>query len=420
MVQFIDYVEVKLTAGKGGDGLVSFRRERFVDRGGPDGGDGGDGGDIILQASRSVNTLRNFRHRHEIKAEDGQPGGRSKRRGKSGEDLIIEVPVGTVVKSGGKTIADLKTEGEKAIVAHGGKGGFGNAHFVSSTRQAPRLGESLTAVLELKLLAEVGLVGLPNAGKSTLLSVISNAQPEIDSYPFTTIVPNLGVVDIDGHSVLFADIPGLIAGASQGKGLGDQFLRHVERTKVLIHLIDAYVDDHATAYLTVMEELEQYSPDLVKKPQIVALSKIDSLPEARVRQALKSLARAGAKDAIAVSAKTGQNLETLLRATWSKLNASHTEKSQRSHPLSGKAKIKRVAFTGKPEWEVVKTKRGWKLKGRKINNFALKTDFASDDGVKRLLDIMARTGIIRELINQGAKSGDNIRFSEAHKSLRLP
>ena len=250
---FIDKATVSIKAGDGGNGKLSFRHEKFIDRGGPDGGDGGDGGDVVFVASRNENTLADFRYQKELAADAGQPGGPTRKHGRSAKDLLVPVPVGTVVTdSEGNILADLAEDEQRAVIARGGKGGFGNAHFVSSRRQAPRIaekgeaGEELQAYLELKMIADVGLIGLPNAGKSTLLSVISNARPEIANYPFTTITPNLGVVDVDGKdSLLFADIPGLIEGAAEGKGLGDEFLRHVERTAVLLHLIDAYQEDVA-------------------------------------------------------------------------------------------------------------------------------------------------------------------------------
>ncbi|HQU09741.1 MAG TPA: GTPase ObgE, partial [Opitutales bacterium] len=234
---FVDKAIVSVKAGDGGDGHLSFRREKFVERGGPDGGDGGDGGDVVFVASANKNTLADFRYKKELKAQDGAPGGKSRRHGKSGADLVVQVPEGTIVLSDKEEVlADLADDGASAVIAHGGLGGFGNAHFVSSTRQAPKVaekgepGEELNVRLELKMIADVGLVGLPNAGKSTLLSVVSQARPEIADYPFTTLTPNLGVVDIDKtKSLLFADIPGLIEGAAKGKGLGDEFLRHVER-----------------------------------------------------------------------------------------------------------------------------------------------------------------------------------------------
>ncbi|HET7630365.1 MAG TPA: GTPase ObgE, partial [Candidatus Saccharimonadales bacterium] len=294
---FVDKVQVIIKAGDGGNGIVSFRHEKFIDKGGPDGGDGGSGGDVIFVASRNQNTLAAFRYQKLIKAEPGQTGGKRRKRGKSGKDLEVKVPVGTVVTDArGETLADLTADGQQAVVAIGGKGGFGNAHFVSSTRQAPRVaekgekGEEINAVLELKMIADVGLVGLPNAGKSTLLATISNARPEIANYPFTTLIPNLGVVDIDKQtSVLFADIPGLIEGASQGKGLGDEFLRHVERTAVLVHLIDAYQEDIVKAYKTIQAELKAYKVDLSKRPQIVVLTKVEGLDDADLKAKLQQL-----------------------------------------------------------------------------------------------------------------------------------
>jgi GTP-binding protein len=248
---FVDSAKVIIRAGNGGNGAVSFKHDKFKARGGPDGGDGGDGGDVVLKASRNQNTLAAFRYKKLLQAENGGQGTKRRRHGKTASDLEVAVPVGTMVTSPeGELLADLTEDGMSVIIAKGGKGGFGNAHFVSSVRQVPRVaekgeqGEDREAVFELKMIADVGIVGLPNAGKSTLLSVVSNARPEIANYPFTTLVPNLGVVDIDSrHSILLADIPGLIEGASQGKGLGDEFLRHVERTSVLLHLVDAYNED---------------------------------------------------------------------------------------------------------------------------------------------------------------------------------
>ena len=235
---FVDIARVFIRAGKGGNGAVSFRHEKYVDKGGPDGGDGGRGGDVVFLATKDLNTLLNFRYKPELKAENGEDGSKRKKRGKSGSPLVVKVPMGTLVKHDGMVVADLTADQQQAVIARGGDGGFGNAHFTSSTRQAPKMaelgeaGEEFEAELELKLLADVGLVGFPNAGKSTFLSVVSNARPEIANYEFTTLTPNLGVADVDDGSVLIADIPGLIEGASEGKGLGDQFLRHVERTHV--------------------------------------------------------------------------------------------------------------------------------------------------------------------------------------------
>ncbi|MBC7459242.1 GTPase ObgE, partial [Candidatus Saccharibacteria bacterium] len=243
---FVDTAKVFVQAGRGGNGAVSFRREIYIDMGGPDGGDGGKGGDVIFVGTEGINTLIDFRYKPELKAAVGQAGSKRDRHGRSGEAMYVKVPVGTIVKRDGRIIADFVRAGQEEVIARGGDGGFGNAHFKSSVRQTPRIAENgedgdvFEAELELKLLADVGLLGFPNAGKSTFLSVVSNARPEIADYAFTTLTPNLGVADIDDGSLLIADIPGLIEGASEGKGLGDAFLRHVERTAVLLHLIDAY------------------------------------------------------------------------------------------------------------------------------------------------------------------------------------
>lgn len=280
---FVDTAKVYIKAGKGGNGAISFRHEIYIPKGGPDGGDGGKGGDVVFIASKDSDTLIDFRFQPKLIAEDGKAGSGQKSSGKSGKDLEVKVPIGTVVKRDGEIVADLTYDGQRAIVAHGGDGGYGNWHFRSSTRQTPRIaelgnpGETYDAELELKLLADVGLIGFPNAGKSTFLSVVSNATPEIADYPFTTITPNLGVARVDDKSILIADIPGLIEGASDGKGLGDRFLRHVERTKVLLHLVDVYNDDAGKAYADIRKELEKYSTDLASRPEIVALTKTEGV-----------------------------------------------------------------------------------------------------------------------------------------------
>ena len=296
---FVDNAAVKVVAGKGGNGIVSFRHERAISRGGPDGGDGGNGGDVVFIASNNENTLANFRYQKELKAPDGQNGNNQKKHGKSGEDLIVKVPVGTQVHIGGNLIADFTESGQEEVIATGGKGGFGNAHFTSSVRQAPRIaekgefGEEYETELELKIIADVGLVGLPNAGKSTLLTAVSSAKPKIANYPFTTLNPHLGVVKVDkGSELLFADIPGLIDGASDGKGLGDDFLRHVERTQVLLHMVDVYSDDIARDYKTIQNELKNYKIDLTSKPQVLAVTKIDGLDKEIAQDQIKQLKKA--------------------------------------------------------------------------------------------------------------------------------
>lgn len=281
---FVDTAKVKLQAGKGGNGAVSFRHEIYIPKGGPDGGDGGKGGNIIFRADKDTNTLLDFRYNPELKAENGKNGSGQRSAGRSGKDLIVEVPIGTIVRHDGVVIADFVKDGEEKVIAKGGDGGFGNAHFKSSTRQTPMVaevgepGEEFEAALELKLLADVGLVGLPNAGKSTFLSVVSNARPEIANYPFTTLTPQLGVATVDKQDILIADIPGLIEGAADGKGLGHDFLRHVDRTAVLLHLVDVYNDDAGVAYRTIRRELERYG-ELKARPEIVALTKCEGVDE---------------------------------------------------------------------------------------------------------------------------------------------
>ena len=417
---FIDKVKVHVIAGDGGNGKVSFRHERYVDRGGPDGGDGGDGGNVVVEASRNQNTLATYRYQKLIKAEDGETGGTSKKHGKNGKHLVIKVPVGTVIADEkGSVLADLHEDGQTFILAHGGKGGFGNAHFISSTRQAPRVaengeeGDDFEAVLELKMIADVGLVGLPNAGKSTLLSVISNARPEIGDYPFTTLTPNLGVVDIgDNTSLLFADIPGLIEGASEGKGLGDQFLRHVERTSVLVHLIDVYTDDYIAAYKTIIKELAAYSVDLSKKPQIIVLTKIDGVDTEILDDIKKQLTKVVPKDITihAVSSKSKTGLQELLFSVRDIVAANRKEEVVSEDESDDIPVIRHTA--DEEEWFVQKTDIGYQVTGRKIERLASRTRFGDSFGEERLLDILKKLGILRELRKQGIEPGNHVYFGK--------
>jgi GTPase len=410
---FVDKVQVIVKAGNGGNGTVSFRHEIYVDRGGPDGGDGGDGGDIIFEASRNQNTLAKFRFQKRLQADSGKSGQKQRKHGKSGSDLVVPVPVGTVVSDqDDKVLADLTEDGQSVVIATGGKGGFGNAHFTSSTRQAPRLaekgeaGEELNLTLELKMIADVGLIGLPNAGKSTLLSKVSNAQPEIADYPFTTLTPNLGVVDVDDQAtLLFADIPGLIEGASQGKGLGDEFLRHVERTSVLVHLIDVWQEDLKTAYKTIQDELKAYAVDLSKRPQIVVLSKIDGLDkqtlQARMAD-LKSIVPKRTKT-LAISAASNQGVPDLLfaaKAVVAKARQKASSQKEDAIPI--------IKLQTDDAWQVTKTDEGFVVTGKKIERFASRTEFNNPHAVQRLRDIMKKMGIIHELVRQGIQSEDTI------------
>lgn len=414
---FVDTAKVLVQAGKGGDGAVSFRQEIYVDKGGPDGGDGGKGGDVIFEATENLNTLIDFRFKPELKAQSGVNGSKANRRGKSGEDLIVKVPMGTLVKRNGVVIADLTAHGQRQVVAMGGDGGFGNAHFKSSVRQTPRMaelgeaGDAFEAELELKLLADVGLVGFPNAGKSTFLSVVSNARPEIADYAFTTLTPNLGVADIDDGSLLIADIPGLIEGASEGKGLGDAFLRHVERTAVLLHLIDVYSDDAGKAYQTIRKELARYSPELAQRPEVVALTKTEGLDKEIVQMqmdAIKSVAEEA--EIFAVSSNAHQGLKEVLRALRKKVQYAREieheiEDDEDDIPVIGLGGSQLASA-----WRVEKDEvtGEYIVFGEKIEKFARRTDFANYEGVNRLRDIMKKMGITHELSREGATGESTI------------
>lgn len=423
---FVDTAKVLIQAGKGGDGAVSFRHEIYVDRGGPDGGDGGKGGDVIFVASEDVNTLADFRYKPELKAEPGQNGSKANRRGKSGEDLRVKVPVGTVVWHGGEVLVDLTTAGQEEIVAKGGDGGYGNAHFKSSVRQAPRVaekgepGDTFEAELELKLLADIGLVGFPNAGKSTFLSVVSNARPEIADYAFTTLTPNLGVADIDGVSLLIADIPGLIEGASEGKGLGHAFLRHIERTAVLLHLIDVYSDDIAGSYQTIASELKNHNPELAKRPEIIVLTKIEGLDKELVDMQIEAVRKTAGEDAIvfAISASAHYGIKEVLRVAKERVEAvRQADAESQAEPSEEAATVIRLSDKQLSDsWTVTKDQEAGRfiVAGEKIEKFARRTDFGNDEGVNRLRDIMNKMGITHELSRRGAE-GDSIVIIGDHE-----
>lgn len=412
---FVDSAKVIVTAGKGGNGIVSFRRERYIAKGGPDGGDGGDGGDVVFIASENENTLANFRFQKELKAEDGAHGANAKRHGKTGKNLEVKVPVGTQIRLNGNLIADFTQDKQKEVVARGGKGGFGNAHFTSSTRQAPKIaekgeeGEELELELELKIIADVGLVGLPNAGKSTLLAKSTSAKPKIANYPFTTLNPHLGVVKVaKGKELLIADIPGLIDGASQGKGLGDEFLRHVERTQVLLHLIDAYSNDIVLDYKTIIKELKEYKVDLSKKPQIIALTKTEGLDDDIVEDQLSKLKKVVKNKKIyAISALSGKGLKELLFELFDVVEAQRqkTKESEQELPVI-------TVKEDEDDWKV-EIKDGLVIvRGKKIERFANRTDFASEDAVRRMRDIMHKMGIMKEFDKQNVEPNIRVFFGD--------
>lgn len=422
---FVDVAKVFVKAGRGGDGIVSFRHEIYIDKGGPNGGDGGRGGDVIFKATENLNTLLDFRYKPELKAENGANGGKQNKHGKSGENLIVKVPVGTIVRKNGDIIADLTENNQEVVIAIGGRGGFGNAHFKSSVRQVPRIaelgepGEEFEAELELKLLADIGLIGFPNAGKSTFLSVISNAKPEIANYEFTTLTPNLGVADVDQDSILIADIPGLIEGASKGKGLGDAFLRHVERTAVLLHLIDAYSDDIKKSYLTIRNELKSYSKELDIRPEIVAITKIEGLDQDIVDMQideLKKVVSPGTK-VMAISSMAHKGLKELLREL-NKIVKVEREKQKEISITVEDDELPVISLNQEElskAWNVEKVEEEdrtlYIVTGEKIERFAIRTNFDQEEGVDRLRDILKKLGISQELLKKGAESDSIISIS---------
>lgn len=415
---FVDTAELEVVAGKGGDGRLSFRHEKYIARGGPDGGNGGKGGDVVMVADHNAHTLSKYRTARSVKADPGDQGGANRRNGKAGEDKTIYVPTGTIVHEGDEILADLTVNGTSVIIAHGGRGGYGNAHFVSSTRQAPRIaekgeeGQKRLLRLELKLVADVGLVGLPNAGKSTLLSVVSNARPEIANYPFTTLVPNLGVVQIDDGDMVMADIPGLIEGASLGKGLGDEFLRHIERTAVLLHLIDVHSEDIVADYKTITKELADYNQDLANKSRIIVLTKTDSIEAAELKKLQKAVQKAAGKiPVMTMSSIASQNVQEVLRAVYAIVKKAHDARiAEEPKPDD----IPVIELKQAPDfWQVTVEEDGsYRVTGDRMEGFARRTNWDSKDGVERLRDIMRKTGVAKELRKLGAKPGDIIRIND--------
>lgn len=431
---FTDVTQLEVRAGKGGDGRLGFRHEKYRAKGGPDGGDGGHGGSVILEASHNQNTLSKYRNSRVIEAEDGQAGGSNRKAGKGGEDAVVPVPVGTTVLEGDEIIADLAHDGQQAVIAKGGRGGFGNAHFVSSTRQTPHLaekgepGERRKLTFELRLVADVGLVGLPNAGKSTLLSVITNAKPEIADYPFTTLVPNLGVVDFENNTFLAADIPGLIEGASQGKGLGDEFLRHVERTAVVLHLISADSEDITGDYQTIINELKSYKVDLTDRPQLVVLTKIETVDEEIVEAAIKKLQKVmklsssgltrgsdsrpesenDKMNVFAISSVAHRGMDPLLRQA-SQLVLEARRAREEAAAAEPKVVISQKDFPNL--WQLAAEEDGsWRITGGNIEGFGRRTDWDNPDAVERMRDILRKVGVAGELARRGVEPGAIIRI----------
>ncbi|MCW5940879.1 MAG: GTPase ObgE [Fimbriimonadaceae bacterium] len=408
---FLDEVVIELESGRGGDGAVTFHREKHVPRGGPNGADGGRGGDVVLIADHHKRTLYEFTYQKRFQAEHGEKAVGNK-NGKDGKDLEIRVPIGTLVYDDetGDLLFDLSADGMTATVCRGGKGGFGNLHYVSSVRQVPKFGqkgapeESLRARLELKLLADVGLVGLPNAGKSTLIGAISAAKPKIGAYPFTTIVPNLGVVAHRDQTFVVADMPGLIEGASEGVGLGHQFLKHIERTRVLVHLVDVLPMDQTDPvanFKIVEKELERYHADLCSKPRLVALTKVE-LVDDELRELMAGEFETFGLPVFCISAVTGYGLPALLDALASTL----VEVEERGLPPA--AILRPVTVQPADDWEVVRTSEGYELYGKRILRMVSMTDLENDEAVMYLHRRLVRIGVIDRLRELGAEEGDTV------------
>jgi GTP-binding protein len=413
---FIDEAIITVQSGKGGDGAVHFRREKYVPRGGPDGGDGGRGGDVILEVLPTLNTLSRFRHQRKFRAEDGLRGAKQNMTGRSAEDLIIHVAPGTLVfnKDTDELMGDLVEPGQRLVVVKGGRGGRGNARFATSTNQTPRIGErgepgqGLTLRLELKLIADVGIVGVPNAGKSTLLSVLTNAKPKIAPYPFTTLEPNLGVADIDEeHSLVLADIPGLIEGAHMGVGLGHDFLRHIQRTRVLIHLLDGLAEDPLLDLAQINSELALFDPQLGRKPQVVALNKMD-LPEVRQRwpNLQKELKRRGYK-ALAISAVSGENTRQLLFQASEMLDQTEMP----AYETGAELPLYRPEADPR-EFTIQREPDGWRVSGASIQRAAAMTYWEHEQSVRRFQKILAALGVEDALREAGVQLGDSVYISE--------
>jgi GTP-binding protein len=411
---FIDEATLSVKSGKGGDGVVHFRREKYIPRGGPDGGDGGRGGDVIFKVKTTLNTLHEFQHKHTFIAPDGERGGKSNRTGHSADDLVLYVPAGTVIynSESGDVLADLVNDNQEFVICKGGRGGRGNARFANSRDQAPRIaergapGQELTIKLELKLIADIGIIGVPNAGKSTFLAAVTNAKPKIADYPFTTVEPNLGVARLDDETTLvLADIPGLIEGAHSGTGLGFEFLRHIQRTRVLIHLLDGLEDNPILDFAQINTELSLFDPELAKKPQVVAVNKMD-LPDVQKRwnDIEKELKKKGITP-IPISAVTGYNLNSLLYKAAELLSNTSVVALEPILPVYHPRSDPR-------QYQIKRIPKGWRITGESIERAAAMTYWENDESIRRFQRILETLGIDDELRKSGIKEGDMVAIGE--------
>ncbi len=412
---FFDEAKIYVRSGDGGNGMIHFRREKYVPLGGPAGGDGGKGGDVVLQVDPQVNTLSLFKRQAHFKAAPGAHGGTSNKTGRDGADLVIMIPPGTVVRiaDSGEIIADLVHEGQRVVVAKGGRGGRGNARFVNSRNQAPRVaekgepGQEFWLQLELRLIADVGIVGVPNAGKSTLLSVISNARPKIADYPFTTLEPNLGVVEYDHRTFVAADIPGLVEGAHMGVGLGHAFLRHVQRTRLLVHLLDGLSADPLADFNQINAELALFDARLGERPQIVVLNKVD-LPDVQARwEGIEASLRARGVEPIAVSAATRQGVDGLVQRIFRMLDGLPREVAPEVVEAPVYKLEDEIPFT------ITRDEAGaYHVRGPRIERAASMTYWDYDEAVARFQHTLEALGITEALIAQGVKTGDTVFIGE--------
>lgn len=424
-----DQTKIHVKAGAGGDGSIHFRREKFAPFGGPDGGDGGRGGSVYFEATHNLNTLIDYRYKHHFKAGAGQPGIRQRMHGAKGEDLILQVPPGTIIRDAdtNEILADLVEDGQRVMIARGGRGGLGNTHFATATHQAPKEaqrgepGEERWLALELRLIADVGLVGYPNAGKSTLLSVVTAARPKIADYPFTTLAPNLGVVEVgqprsgDGFSFVLADIPGLIEGAAQGVGLGHEFLRHVQRTRLLLHILDGAVleRDPWQDFQTINQELRAYDEQLARRPQIVVVNKMD-LPEAQERwPELKARAEAAGYAVFAISAAAHQGTEELMDVAAQRLHELQQEERERA-AAQAVSDMEGPVLRPLPEdaFSVSKEQGVYVVRGKRVERAVSMTNQDSEEGMDRLQVTLAKMGVTKALEEAGVKVGDTVRFGK--------
>ena len=415
---FLDRVKIWVRAGDGGDGAATFRQEAHVPRGGPDGGDGGRGGSVFLRVDAGQTTLRDFNHRHHFRATPGGRGTRARRHGKAGDDLTLDLPPGTAVydDESGELVADLVALGQTAMVARGGRGGLGNTHFKSSTHQAPKHaqkgepGSEGWLRLELRLIADIGLVGLPNAGKSTILAAVTAATPKIADYPFTTLEPNLGVMDLgeeDGRRPTIADVPGLIEGASSGAGLGHAFLRHVERTRILVHVVDGASRDPEWDYDIIREELRAHDPALLEKPMLVAFNKIDIRAAADAWPAFRKARKTEGIDAVAISAAVGEGMEEF-RDRIAALLPDAAELAEPPEPAG--VVIHRIEEMGDGFSVEVDADGVIRIRGKRIERIAAQTNFDVEESAERFQRELARLGIETELRRAGVAAGDTVRI----------